>query len=77
VDLPATCRAGICGACVARVASGTIDSSDIPDLEFTLNEVSVPAQCADMIPSNLWAPARMPWSGMPTVQLVLNTVCQH
>eukprot|EP00199_Chlamydomonas_sp_CCMP681_P003673 CAMPEP_0119102322 /NCGR_PEP_ID=MMETSP1180-20130426/1101_1 /TAXON_ID=3052 ORGANISM="Chlamydomonas cf sp, Strain CCMP681" /NCGR_SAMPLE_ID=MMETSP1180 /ASSEMBLY_ACC=CAM_ASM_000741 /LENGTH=178 /DNA_ID=CAMNT_0007086579 /DNA_START=39 /DNA_END=575 /DNA_ORIENTATION=- len=38
VDLPATCRGGICGACVARVVTGTIDHSDIPDLSFTLEE---------------------------------------
>ena len=29
---------GICGACVARVSKGTIDASDIPDLEFTVGE---------------------------------------
>ena len=39
VDLPATCKAGICGCCVARIASGTFDTSDIPDLDFTLNKV--------------------------------------
>ncbi|GIL65507.1 hypothetical protein Vafri_19271 [Volvox africanus] len=38
LDLPATCRGGICGACVARVATGTIDASDIADLSFTLSE---------------------------------------
>ncbi|EFJ52049.1 hypothetical protein VOLCADRAFT_120406 [Volvox carteri f. nagariensis] len=38
LDLPATCRGGICGACVARVAKGTIDPSDIADLSFTLSE---------------------------------------
>ncbi|PNH11507.1 Ferredoxin-1 [Tetrabaena socialis] len=37
LDLPATCRGGICGACVARVAKGTIDPSDIADLEFTVS----------------------------------------
>ena len=40
IDLPATCRGGICGACVARLAKGTVDPSDIPDLSFTLSEVS-------------------------------------
>lgn len=40
LDLPATCRGGICGACVARVSSGTFDQSDIVDLEFTLSPVS-------------------------------------
>eukprot|EP00955_Chlamydomonas_euryale_P108031 365813-Chlamydomonas_euryale.AAC.6 len=33
-----TCRGGICGACVARVAKGSTDMSDIPDLEFTVSE---------------------------------------
>eukprot|EP00798_Chlamydomonas_sp_ICE-L_P030856 gene30856-35901_t len=37
IDLPATCRGGICGACVARVAVGTVDMSDIDDLEFTVS----------------------------------------
>lgn len=38
LDLPATCRGGICGACVARVAKGEVDASDIDDITFTLNE---------------------------------------
>ena len=38
IDLPATCRGGICGACVARVVKGSVDQSDIPDLEFTVSE---------------------------------------
>ncbi|KAJ9511438.1 hypothetical protein QJQ45_029901, partial [Haematococcus lacustris] len=38
LDLPNTCRGGICGACVARVASGQVDQTDIPDLSFTLDE---------------------------------------
>lgn len=38
IDLPATCRGGICGACVVRVAKGTVDQSDIDDLSFTLDE---------------------------------------
>jgi 2Fe-2S type ferredoxin len=38
LDLPATCRGGICGACVGRIASGTIDASDIDDLAFTISE---------------------------------------
>ena len=38
VDLPATCRGGICGACVGRVASGSVDMSDIDDLAFTVSE---------------------------------------
>jgi uncharacterized 2Fe-2S/4Fe-4S cluster protein (DUF4445 family) len=31
-----TCAGGICGACVARVAEGVVDMSDVADLEFTL-----------------------------------------
>lgn len=38
LDLPATCRGGICGACVARVTKGTVDMSDIDDLSFTVSE---------------------------------------
>jgi len=41
LDLPATCRSGICGACVARRTSGTIDQSDIADLSFTLTDDEV------------------------------------
>ena len=38
IEIPFTCRGGICGACVARCAKGAIDQSDITDLEFTLSE---------------------------------------
>jgi 2Fe-2S type ferredoxin len=38
LDLPATCRGGICGACVARVAQGTVDASDIDDLRYCISE---------------------------------------
>lgn len=38
LDLPATCRGGICGACVGRIAKGTVDQSDIDDLSFTVTE---------------------------------------
>ncbi|KAK9802992.1 hypothetical protein WJX73_006003 [Symbiochloris irregularis] len=38
MDLPYTCRGGICGACVGKVVSGTLDQSDIQDLSFTLSE---------------------------------------
>lgn len=41
LDLPATCRAGICGACVARRVAGSIDQSDIADLSFTLTDDEV------------------------------------
>jgi ferredoxin len=29
LELPYTCRAGICGACVARVVEGEVDMSDV------------------------------------------------
>jgi hypothetical protein len=29
LELPYTCRAGICGACVGRVAAGAVDQSDV------------------------------------------------
>jgi ferredoxin len=38
IDLPATCRGGICGCCVARIVSGETDASDIADLSFTLTD---------------------------------------
>lgn len=38
IDLPATCRGGICGACVGRVTTGKVDQSDIADLSFVLEE---------------------------------------
>ena len=38
LELPFTCRGGICGACVAKCVSGATDQSDITDLEFTLDE---------------------------------------
>lgn len=38
LELPFTCRGGICGACVGRVAEGEVDMTDIPDLSFTMNE---------------------------------------
>ncbi len=41
LDLPATCRGGICGACVGRVAAGGVDMSDIDDLSFTLSDDEV------------------------------------
>ena len=31
LELPYTCRAGICGACVGRVVSGQVDQSDVRD----------------------------------------------
>lgn len=38
LELPFTCRGGICGACVGRISSGTVDMSDIEDLDFTVSE---------------------------------------
>jgi ferredoxin len=38
LELPFTCRGGICGACVGRVVSGEVDMSDVPDLTFTVSE---------------------------------------
>ncbi|PRW57228.1 chloroplast precursor [Chlorella sorokiniana] len=36
LELPYTCRGGICGCCVGRIASGEVDDSDIADLTFVL-----------------------------------------
>lgn len=38
LELPSTCRGGICGTCVGRVVKGTVDQSDIQDLDYTLDE---------------------------------------
>ena len=38
LELPFTCRGGICGACVAKCVEGSVDHRDIADLEFTLDE---------------------------------------
>jgi len=41
LEIPFTCRGGICGACVAKCVRGTTDQSDITDLEFTLSEEEI------------------------------------
>jgi len=40
LEIPFTCRGGICGACVARCVEGPsgVDQSDITDIDFTLDE---------------------------------------
>ena len=38
LELPYTCRGGICGACVAKCTKGSVDHRDIADVEFTLSE---------------------------------------
>eukprot|EP00667_Euglena_gracilis_P016990 EG_transcript_17836 len=43
VELPYSCRGGVCGACVGRVVEGRADMSDIDDVGFCLDE----AQQAD------------------------------
>ena len=36
LELPYTCRSGICGACVGRVAAGAVDMSDVSFFQFFL-----------------------------------------
>lgn len=38
LDLPATCKSGICGTCVGRIVQGQFDPSDIGDIEFTISK---------------------------------------
>ncbi|GAB4819380.1 hypothetical protein N2152v2_006426 [Parachlorella kessleri] len=41
VELPYTCKSGICGSCVVRLTEGEVDYSDIADISFTLTEDEV------------------------------------
>ncbi|WZN64304.1 ferredoxin [Chloropicon roscoffensis] len=41
LELPSSCRGGICGACVGKVTRGSADQSDIADLSFTLEDHQV------------------------------------
>ncbi|KAL4853340.1 Ferredoxin-1 [Chlorella vulgaris] len=41
LELPFTCKGGICGCCVGRVAEGQVDQSDIADLSFVLTDEEV------------------------------------
>eukprot|EP00243_Klebsormidium_subtile_P004797 TRINITY_DN18955_c0_g1_i1.p1 TRINITY_DN18955_c0_g1~~TRINITY_DN18955_c0_g1_i1.p1 ORF type:complete len:139 (-),score=35.77 TRINITY_DN18955_c0_g1_i1:206-622(-) len=46
IDLPWSCRGGICGTCVGKVVKGSVDQSDISDLEFVLDEEYIQAGMA-------------------------------
>ena len=63
LDLPCTCRGGICGACVGRIVEGTVDMSDIPDLTFTLSEEEIADGMALLCMSR------------PTSDVVIETQC--
>lgn len=45
-EAPVVFAGGICGACVARVAQGAVDQSDVADLEFTLEPEEIEAGMA-------------------------------
>ena len=63
VDLPYTCKAGICGVCVGRVAEGSVDQSDIVDLSYCLEEEDIAKGCALLCMSR------------PTSDVTLETQC--
>jgi hypothetical protein len=54
---------GICGACVARVAQGSVDQSDVADLDFTLTPEEVKQGMALLCMSR------------PTSEVVIETQC--
>mmetsp|Transcript_1963 Transcript_1963/g.4462 ORF Transcript_1963/g.4462 Transcript_1963/m.4462 type:complete len:245 (-) Transcript_1963:68-802(-) len=41
LELPFSCRGGICGSCVGRVSKGKVDQTDIADLSFTLEDEEI------------------------------------
>lgn len=41
LELPFSCRGGICGACVGRVTQGDLDQSDVADLSFCLEDEQI------------------------------------
>jgi len=41
LELPYSCRGGICGACVGKAITGEYDASDISDLEFTMTPTEI------------------------------------
>lgn len=68
LDLPATCRAGICGACVARRSEGAVDQSDVADMSFTLTGAACRAGVVAL--SRGWVGLGVcRWSGRPDGQV--------
>merc|ERR1712118_518692 len=63
VDLPATCRGGICGACVGKVKAGDIDMSDIDDLSFVIDE-GLAILCMARASSDMTIEAQCDWGNI-------------